>query len=326
MSDRRLTAPVLRIKSDLERESRGEVSLPLGVQILDGEATLVEGFETAFVAGGERHDDQVEFRIVLDQPRIYEAARKLFTELLADRVYPSYEEFSNDAFRDVDTWMSEEPVSKERFLQAWESYGEFFCEDGRSGLGAVCHEPLIEVFVEEHGSISIICDLELRPRVESVVESLGVPENTSLPCVEDWEHQHRDILEVSEDELLMDDLDIKFSVIESLGMQPTNRDEGDAPDLPALYWIELELDLGFVTDAKARVALANFGVAAESWEEALATAETDLLRDMPGVLVARVLHVYRILEEDVGPEIRPENPLQLKKKGIWYRGPVQNWF
>ncbi|MEZ6194224.1 MAG: hypothetical protein R3F20_00625 [Planctomycetota bacterium] len=326
MFDRRLAAPVVKIKSDLERRVCGDVELPLGVELLDASARLQEGFQSRFVTGDDRLDDQFEFRVVLNQARLYEAARILFERLLPDEVFATFEEFSNDAYRDVDAYASEEPVSKARFMQAWESYGPFFCEDGRTGFGGMSYEPLVEVFVEEHGSLYVASGLEMKDAVEAVVAELGVPERRDLVLVDQFEHDHRDILEISQEELSMDDIDIKFSVLESLGMQPTNRDEGEPESLPVPYWIEFELDLSFERKRAARVAVAHFAVTADSWEEAVSLAEGELLRKHPDALVARVIHVYRMLPEDIGDDMRPENMKQVERKGVWYAGPVTDWY
>ncbi|MEE9394487.1 MAG: hypothetical protein V3W41_18485 [Planctomycetota bacterium] len=326
MADRRLANPVVRIKGDLKRTILGSVALPLGAELQEPGAPLIEGYESRFVASEGQQDDQFDFRIVLTHERVSEIARKLFVELLPQLVFATFEEFSNDAYRDVDNWLSEELVDKERLLQAWDSYGHFFVEDVRCGFGGMSYEPLIEVFVEEPSSINVVCGMDSKERVEKVIRDLGIEELSKAAFLDGIDHTSRDVIEVSKDELTMDDLDIKFSILESLGMQPTNRDEGEVGEGPVLYWVEVELDLSFVAKRPANVALASFGLTAEDSREALATVETALMQQVPGVLIARVLQVYRILEEDVSDEIRPERISQVKRKGIWYRGPIQNWY
>ena len=135
MFDRRLASPIVKIKTDLERRVCGAVELPLGVEVATADINLREGYESRYVPSDGRGDDQFEFRILLSLPRVEETARRFFETLLPEGVFATFEEFSADAYRDLDGYACEEPISRTRLLQAWESYGRFFCEDARSGFG-----------------------------------------------------------------------------------------------------------------------------------------------------------------------------------------------
>lgn len=326
MFDRRLASPIVKIKTELERRVCGALELPLGVQLAAPDVELREGYESRYVASDGRGDDQFEFRIVLTLPRVEEAVRRFFEELLPDEIFATFEEFSADAYRDLDGYASVEPVAKDRLLRAWECYGEFFCEDARTGFGGMSYEPFVEVFLEEHSCLYVACGLEMKGRVEALIAEFGLPEISDIKHVDQFDHEHRDILEISQEELSMDDIDIKFSVVESLGMAPTNRDEGEPESLPTPYWIEFELDLSFEPKRTARVAIANFAVTADSWEEAVSLAEAELLRTHPDALVARIIHIHRMAPDDIGDEIRPESARQVERKGCWYQGPVTDWY
>lgn len=326
MFDRRLATPVVKIKSDLERRVCGDFELPLGVDFAELDAVMREGYESRYVPSDGRSDDQFEYRILLSQPRVEETVRRFFESLLPENVFATFEEFSADAYRDLDGYASVEPIPRTRLLQAWESYGRFFGEDARSGFGGMSYEPFVEVFLEEHSSIYVACGLEMKGKVEALVAELGIPELENMVHIEQFDHEHRDILVISQEQLSMDDIDIKFSVLESLGMSPTNRDEGEPAKLPTPYWIEFELDLSFERKRTARVAIANFAVTADTWEEAVSLAEAELMSSHPDALVARVIHIHRMAPDDIGEDIRPENPRQMERKGCWYQGPVTDWY
>ena len=163
-------------------------------------------------------------------------------------MFALYEEFSYDAYRPTDTWVSEDPVSRDRLLQAWSTYATFFVEDGKCGFGGLSYEPAIEVFLEEHGALYLACGLEMKARVETALERLGIPECSSAVSIDNYDHQHVDsILPAAPHEQgLLDETDIKFSVVEGLGMKPTNRHEGTSPErTPTPFWIHVDLDLTF---------------------------------------------------------------------------------
>ena len=323
MTEPRALRPPYKIRYDLGRKKFGGVECPLGVFPAESQAELQEGFESHFLMGDDGADDQCEYRLVLSSDRIFDVVRRLFIELLPEEVLGLYEEFSYDAFRETDTWRSADAVAKDRILQAWETYGEYFIEDGKCGFGAYGEEPMIELFVEEHGTIYLACGYELREQVEGLIAELGIPEVEQLRCIDSYEHQHREILDL-DDLTTMDDLDIKFSVIESLGMELSNRDEG-GEEGPFPFWIYVELDFGLDAKAKAPSAFMSLGLTATDHAEAEKLVESNVLDRFPRAMISRYLQFYRLVREDIGDEIRPKDVRTIERVGVWYESEAEFW-
>lgn len=320
----RLAKAPYRIREELGRQVVGNLVCPLGVHPCEPGAHLVEGYEWRFLPGSEEFDDQCEYRVVLSNERVAAVFEALAAELLPDEVFALYEEASYDAYRETDAYRSREMVPVERFRQAWEIYGRFFVEDGKCGFGVLAYDPSFEIFVEEHGVIYVACGLELRPRVEDVLEREQVAEVPELRAIENFEHQHRDILDVESGEGGMDELDIKFSIIESLSMDLVNADEG-APPMASPFWAYVELDLTFVRKISFDLGCMSFGLTAESHEQARRIVEDAILEQLPDALIVRFVQLYRMVVEDITEEIAPADRSLLSSLGTWYVSDPEYW-
>ncbi len=324
MSNSPLVQAPYKIRSTLGRQTFGDVSCPIGVYPCGENVTLSQGYDSRFVVGDELVDDQYEYRILLSNERVAGVMEQLLETLLPEESYALFEELSFDAYRDSDTYRSSEPVETSRLLQAWNTYGEYLVEAGRCGFGAIAPEPAIEVFIEEHGTIYVACGLKKREEVEGLIAQLGLTQITDIPCIENFEHQHRDILLV-DDKALMDEYDIKFSLVESLGMIPVNIDEGVPKGTLTPFWVHVEHDLSFETGTDARLGFFGFGVSATSFADALELAQARVTEKFPDALLARVQQIYRLFPEDVTEEIAPEDPALIGKRGVWYVSEPEFW-
>ncbi len=324
MSQRPTAKSLFRLRNDLQRRKAGDVECPLGVYPSATGVSLRQGYQSAFLMGQEGMDDHCEYRILLGNDRLFDVLTRIFVEFLPDKVFGLFEEFSYDAWRETDAWASAEPVSKQRFLQAWELFGRFFVEDGRCGFGARGDEPRVEVFLEEHGAVYIACGFESRERVEEMLAEFGLPELDEVLGIENHDHRHEDVLDLS-DGAVMDDLDIKFSVIESLGMTLTNGDDMGPVGEPQPFWIYLELDLTFDAEAEAQRAYISLAVTAHDHEEARSLAEARLLERFPSALVARYLQIYRIGDSDISAEIAPLRRDAISSIGVWFESSPEYW-
>ncbi|MFT7616699.1 MAG: hypothetical protein ACI97A_000327 [Planctomycetota bacterium] len=313
-----------KIRSSLGRKTFGDVHCPIGVYPCGDDVNLSQGYDSRFVVGDELVDDQYEYRILLSADLVVDTVAKMLERLLPNEVYALFEELSFDAFRDSDAYRSSEPVERNRLQQAWNTYGEYLIEAGRCGFGAVAQEPAIEVFIEEHGTIYVACGLRMREEVEEMIANLGLPQINDIPCIENFEHQHRDILVVEENSM-MDEYDIKFSLVESLGMIPVNADEGVPQGTLTPFWVHLELDLSFDESTSARLGFFGFGLSALSFAEALELSQARVRERFPDALLARVQQVYRILEDDITDEIAPTDRELVKKRGVWYVSEPEFW-
>jgi hypothetical protein len=286
---------------------------------------MQEGYESRAQLGAPGLSDHIEYRVVLPPQKLITIFDTLLNDLMPSEVFGIYEEFSFDAFRDTDSYMSSDAVALDRLKGAWKAYREFIVEDGKTGFGAVSFDPCLELFIEEHGGLYLSGSVEFAGRIEELLEHHGVPEVESLRTIDNFEHQHREVLHVEEsDDTTMDEVDIKFSIIESLGMIASNRDEGVPDILPTPYWVQVELDLTFKSDSVASGAYVSYGVTADSHDEALALVEKQVLH-IPGALLARVLDVYRLIETDIGEDICPTDRSLVSQPGMWFNGELQLW-
>lgn len=318
MKERRVLNARFAIDNDLERRVLGRVACPLGVYPIDTDASLDEGYESRYVTGEGEFGDTFEFRILVSAERTAKLARFLFEELLPDEVYPVYEEFSFDAYRDTDAFMSDEPAARERFLAAWDVFGPFFIEDGKCGFGAVSFEPPMEIVVEEHGSIFISVSPTHKARVEELIEKLRLPAYEALKCIDNFRHQHQDVLQIDADGQLMDEVDVKFAVLETFGMKASNQEEGENVPSPALFWIECELDTTFCKRPARAPRSLSIGVTADDHDDAQRLLD-EMVLEVPGALLARVVHHYRITEEDLNADIAPKKRDVLAVRGVWFK-------
>ena len=324
MSNSPLVQAPYRIRSDLGRKAYGNVQCPIGVYPCGPDVVLSQGYDSRFVLGDEMLDDQYEYRILLSADRLHQVFALLLSTLLPDEAYALFEESSFDAYRDSDAYRSTEPVPSSRLMQAWSTYGDYLVESGRCGFGAVSPEPAAEVFIEEHGTIYVSCGLERREEVESIIAQLGLEQIQDIPCIENFEHQHRDILVVDE-KSLMDEYDIKFSLVESLGMLPINADEGVPQGTLCPFWVHIEMDLSFEESTEARVAFFGFGVTAGSFKEALELTQARVRERFANALLARIQQIYRLLDGDITDEIAPEDRNAVSQRGVWYVSEPEFW-
>ena len=315
----------MALREGLERRTSSGLQFPLGVFPCGAEPHMQEGFESRAQVGSLGLSDHIEYRLVASPKKLMAVFGSILNDLMPAEVYGMYEEFSFDAFRDTDSYMSSDTVPLERMKSVWKTFGEFIVEDGKTGFGAVSFDPCIEAFIEEHGGLYLSGSIEFAGRIEEILEQYSIPEVAGLRTIDNFEHQHREVLLVDEDDdASMDEVDIKFSMIESLGMVPSNRDEGVPDALPTPYWVQVELDLTFKSDSAASGAYVSYGVTADSHDEALSIVEKQVLQ-IPGALLTRVLDVYRLLEQDIGEDICPIDRSTLSQPGMWHNGELQLW-
>ena len=324
-SDFSVVGARVALKEDLERRSLGGLQFPLGVFPCGADSQMQEGYESRAQLGAPGLSDHIEYRVLLSPAKLSLLFGTLLDELMPSEVFGIYEEFSFDAFRDTDSYMSSDAVPLERLKGAWTTYRDFIVEDGKTGFGAVSFDPCLELFIEEHGCLYISGAVEYAARIEALLEANNVQEVATLRTIDNFEHQHREILRVEEeDDSTMDEVDVKFSIIESLGMVPSNRDEGIPDALPTPYWVQVELDLTFKADSVATGAYVSYGVTADSYDEAIALVEKQLL-NIQGALLARFLDVYRIAESNISDDICPADRSLLTEIGLWFNGELQLW-
>lgn len=163
-----------QIRSDITRARIGDFALPLGLVPGDVEPPR-QGYVVDYVTADEDDGDSYQFVITVSHERLDDVLDALFG-LLGGEVYPIVEIGSRDAYRAVDVWMAEEPVTRTRFMRKWRDYRDFLLEDGAISAGANSEEPPIEVFVDHWKGINLHVPLMLREDVEIILARLDLEE------------------------------------------------------------------------------------------------------------------------------------------------------
>lgn len=177
------------LRSDLTRTVINGFALPLGIG--PGRiAAPVQGYTVSYTPGEEDDPDTYAFHVVISHERLPALIDQAF-QLLPPVVFPIVEIGSRDAYRAVDVYLGEEPISLREFRDTWRRYEHILIEDITLGAGANSEEPFIEVFLDEWKGLSIHVPLSLRDEVEAMLHEFGLEEvaHTWPPDVEENESE-----------------------------------------------------------------------------------------------------------------------------------------
>lgn len=166
----------IRLRTDLQRVVIRGFALPLGVA--PDPATFqppVQGYTLSFVPGEEDEPDTYSFHVVVSHELVKPVLNRAF-RLLPEEVYGIIEIGSRDAYRSTDTYISQEPISRDVFLKSWNDYEPFLLEDSSVGAGGNSEEPFVEVFLDQWKGIAIHVPPTLRDDVESMLRELSLEE------------------------------------------------------------------------------------------------------------------------------------------------------
>ncbi|MEM9372344.1 MAG: hypothetical protein AAGA55_01755 [Planctomycetota bacterium] len=188
----------------------------------------------------EAWPDRYVFDIVVPIDRVATLWDQLFA-LMPGRVFPILDFIGHDAFREVDPYMSYEPVGKERVTDAVRRFRPFFFEDGLVGFGAVSDEPFFYAFLDEHKIITVRVEPELKPKVEAILKAFdleAVPEPAGADAAA---HEHRGILAAPPDrpdlltaEEVVEQLRERWKLV--LNIDPDSNVDDDGQDLGITLW------------------------------------------------------------------------------------------
>ena len=163
-----------RLKRDLERVVIDGYALPLGL-IPAASDRPREGYTLEYVTGEEEDPDTYSFYVNVSATRLPGVTRACFG-LLSGEVHPIVEIGSRDAYREVDVWMSQDPVTRTRFIEGWDQYASFLFESGSISAGANCSDPEVEIFLDPWKGLAIHVPLRMREDVEMILEGFGLSE------------------------------------------------------------------------------------------------------------------------------------------------------
>lgn len=196
-----------RADSSIQRVTVDGFAFPLGVYPIEAMAPR-QGYSVDFEpadgdsgegsAEWEEWPDRYVYDIVIGADRLEALTRGLLA-LLPGRVYPILDVLGQDAYREVDPYISYELVGMDRFTDALRRYRSFFFEDGLSGFGAMVTEPFLYVFIDEHKIITVRAETELREKVEKLLHAFDLEVVESPAGADAAAHEHRGVLEAPED-------------------------------------------------------------------------------------------------------------------------------
>jgi hypothetical protein len=246
------------VDETIERTRVGEFQFPLGVYPVEpmtprpgysvdfepadgGEGDTGEFAEEGSAANLEEWPDRYVFDVVVSAEKLEPLCRSLLA-LLPGRVYPIFDYLGQDAYREVDPYISYDLIGMDRLLDCLRRFRGFFFEDGLCGFGAMIDEPFLYVFVDEHKIVTIRAETAHRERVERLLAAHDLaqietnPEGEGGPAGADSAaHEHRGVLVAPDDraDLLTQDEIVEYLRDDwrlVLNIDPdTNVDEDDKP-------------------------------------------------------------------------------------------------
>ena len=199
--------PPYQIRRDISRVVSAGFEFPLGIESVPI-GPFQEGYSVDWVEGGGDVPDTFTFFVVLSHGRLSSLLQALF-ELLPEQVSGIIEMGSRDAFRSVDIFLGERPISCSCFLDTWKAFEDIFLEDTSLAVGVNADAPFMEIFLDQDKRVTIHVEPGRREEVEAVLSANGLSQQEAgtleIPESE-FEHiQTRSIL--VEDPSLLCDID-----------------------------------------------------------------------------------------------------------------------
>jgi hypothetical protein len=114
--------------------------------------------------------------------------------LMPGRVYPILDVIGEDAYREIDPYMSYELVGTERVIDGIREMRGYLYEDGMVGFGAISDDPFMYLFVDEHKLVTFAVEPDDHGRVVDMLAALGLEPLDDLRSVETVSHEHRSTL------------------------------------------------------------------------------------------------------------------------------------
>ncbi|MBS0187162.1 MAG: hypothetical protein JSS51_03775 [Planctomycetes bacterium] len=194
-----------RCKADpsIKRVEVDGFKFPLGVYPVE-EMTPRAGYTVMFEAadGGEDAEGNTEweewpdryvFDIVAPADRVEALCRMLFS-LMPGRIYPILDVLGQDAYREIDPYISYDLLGTDRFLEIVRECRDLFFDDGMIGFGAMSEDPFFYVFVDEHKIVTVRAQPELKERIEKILAAFDLEEMTDPAGADSAAHEHRGVL------------------------------------------------------------------------------------------------------------------------------------
>lgn len=188
------------IDPSLKRKEVDGFKFPLGVYPIEP-MLPVQGYTLHFEPADsdqgpeewEAWPDRYVFDVVISAERV-ESLCRLLMSMLPSRVFPIVDFLGHDAYREVDPYMAYELVPIDLFTDGVRRFHDFFFEDGMCGFGAMCEEPFVYMFVDEHKIVTVRADPAMKDRIEKALKAFGLEEVADAAGADASSHEHRSVL------------------------------------------------------------------------------------------------------------------------------------
>ncbi len=278
-----------KVDPNIERKIIGEFRFPLGAYPV-APITPKAGYTVRFEpADGNDHDGEWEewpdryfFDAVLSAERVPALCRTLLG-MMPGRVFPILDILGQDAYREIDPYISYELVGLDNVLDQIRRFHPFFYEDGLVGFGAMSEEPFFYVFVDEHKIVTIRVEPTLKDKVERILHAFDLEAMEEPKGADAAAHEHRSVLLMPDDDPSTLGVD---EVVERLrdewrlllNIDPEANVDDDGNDLGVTPWrilVRCEWDNGKRKYAEVLVDAPNLRQAEETAFEATDSLITD---------------------------------------------------
>lgn len=202
-----------RVDPSLKRVVMDGFSFPLGVYPIEPAAPRA-GYTVEFepadgsdesrvgddapAGDWEEWPDRYVYDAVISADRLEPLCRSLLG-LLPGRVYPILDVLGQDAYREIDPYISYELIGMDRFTDMLRRFRGFFMEDGLCGFGAMSDDPFLYVFVDEHKIVTVRAEADARERVERVLGAFDLEPTDKPAGADSFAHEHRPVLLAPDD-------------------------------------------------------------------------------------------------------------------------------
>jgi len=156
-----------KLRTDITRAVIGTFALPLGIDPVNLPAPN-QGYTLEFTEGEDGEQDGWSFHVVASHDRMVGLVREAFG-LLPDEVTPIAEVGSRDAYRSMDVFIAQQPISFEEFLETWEAFEPVILEDASIGVGANSEDPFLEIFLDSWKGLLIHVPDDMKGQVERML-------------------------------------------------------------------------------------------------------------------------------------------------------------
>lgn len=235
-----------QVDDTLERVVLDGVRFPLGVYPVEA-MTPRQGYAVEFEPadngdGGEWEEwpDRYVFEAVVSAERLRPLCRSLFS-LLPSRVYPILDVIGHDAYREIDPYIAYDLVGLDAFLDGTQRYGEYLFEDGMCGFGAMCDDPFVYIFVDEHKIVTVRVLPHDRERAERIFRAFDLAQIAEPAGADAASHEHRPVLLAPEDrpellcaEEVVEQLRDQWRL--SLNIDPEANEDDEGRELGVTRW------------------------------------------------------------------------------------------